>query len=473
MLRDGVKVEYRDSQGNSKIERAKLMDWNNPNNNHFLIVSQLWVAGEQYRKRPDLVGFINGLPLLFIELKAPDQNIKHAFTDNLRDYKDTISQLFWYNGFVMLSNGRDAKVGSITAPWEHFCDWKKISDEEEAGVIDLPTAIRGTCEKSRFMDIIENFSIFMESQGGLNKLVAKNHQYLGVNNSMQALQESQTNQGRLGVFWHTQGSGKSASMMFFSQKVLRKIPGNWTFLITTDRTELDNQIYETFQRSKVVTEGHVQATSSKHLRQLLSEDHRFIFTLIHKFNTDEGEIHPVLSERDDIIIITDEAHRSQYDVLAQNMRVALPNAAFLGFTGTPLIKASEERTKEVFGDYVSVYNFRQSIEDKATVPLYYENRIPEVQLTNQHLNEEINQIVDKAMLDSDQETKIERNFSRMYQIVTRDDRLEKIAEDCERLRKKKIALLRKIALLKSCLCMPPVITNHLLRLSAHISRGIA
>ena len=158
MLRDGVKVEYRDSQGNNKIERAKLMDWNNPNNNHFLIVSQLWVAGEQYRKRPDLVGFINGLPLLFIELKAPDQNIKHAFTDNLRDYKDTISQLFWYNGFVMLSNGRDAKVGSVTAPWEHFCDWKKINDEEEPGIVDLPTAIRGTCEKSRFMDIIENFS---------------------------------------------------------------------------------------------------------------------------------------------------------------------------------------------------------------------------------------------------------------------------------------------------------------------------
>ncbi|HDT11379.1 MAG TPA: type I restriction endonuclease subunit R, partial [bacterium] len=235
--------------------------------------------------------------------------------------------------------------------------------------------------------------------------------------------------GRLGVFWHTQGAGKSASMIFFSQKVLRKIPGNWTFVIITDRTELDDQIYKTFRDSGVITEGHVQASSSRHLRQLLSEDHRFIFTLIHKFRTENGQKHPVLSERENIIVITDEAHRSQYDILAQNMREALPNAAFLGFTGTPLIKGEEEKTREVFGDYVSIYNFSQSIADGATVPLYYENRIPEVQLTNEHLNEDLNRLLDEAMLDAEQEKKLEREFSKMYHIVTREDRLEKIAED--------------------------------------------
>jgi len=428
-LKQGIRVNYRDKHGNDKVELAQVIDWNQPDNNHFLFVAQFWVNGDPYRKRADLVGFVNGLPLLFVELKAPHVNVYHAYEDNFRDYRSTIPHLFWYNAFTVLSNGGEAKLGSVSAPWEHFCGWKKISDEDEQGVISLDTLIRGTCEKNRFMDILEHFSIFMEAPGDLVKLLAKNHQYLGVNNAIRAVQKVQQNKGRLGVFWHTQGSGKSASMIFFSQKVLRKIPGNWTFVIITDRTELDDQIYETFQKSGVITEGHVQATSSKHLRKLLKEDHRFLFTLIHKFRTENGEKHPVLSDRDDIIVITDEAHRSQYDTLAMNMRDALPNAAFLGFTGTPLIKGEEERTREVFGDYVSIYNFRQSIEDGATVPLYYENRIPEVQLTNEHLDEDLNKIIDEAMLDQDQERKLERDFSKMYQIVTRDDRLDKIATD--------------------------------------------
>lgn len=432
LLKGGIPVTYRDQDGNDRIERVKVIDWNNPKNNHFLLVSQLWVNGDPYRKRPDLVGFINGLPLLFIELKAPDVGVYHAFNDNFRDYKSTIPQLFWYNAVVILSNGNEAKVGSVTAPWEHFNDWKKIDDESEPGIISLDTVIRAVCTKNRIIDLAENFTIFEEGAGGLHKLVAKNHQFLGVNNAIGAIQRLGENKGRLGVFWHTQGSGKSASMIFFSQKVLRKIPGNWTFIIVTDRQELDNQIYETFQRASVITEDQVQANSSNHLRQLLSEDHRFVFTLIHKFRTENGERHPVLSNRSDIIVITDEAHRSQYATLAQNMRNALPEAAFLGFTGTPLIKGEEERTREVFGDYISIYNFRQSIEDKATVPLYYENRIPEVQLTafgKEHLNDDMYRIIDEAMLDQEQEKKLEREFSRMYQLITRDDRLEKIAFD--------------------------------------------
>jgi len=432
LLKAGIQVTYRDQDGNDRIERVKVIDWNNPENNHFLLVSQLWINGDPYRKRPDLVGFINGIPLLFVELKAPDVGIYHAFNDNFRDYKSTIPQLFWYNAVVILSNGNEAKVGSVTAPWEHFNDWKKIDDESEPGLISLDTVIRAVCTKNRIIDLAENFTIFEEGAGGLQKLVAKNHQFLGVNNAIGAIQRLGKNKGRLGVFWHTQGSGKSASMIFFSQKVLRKIPGNWTFVIVTDRQELDNQIYETFQKAGVITEDQVQANSSNHLRQLLSEDHRFVFTLIHKFRTENGERHPVLSNRSDIIVITDEAHRSQYATLAQNMRNALPEAAFLGFTGTPLIKGEEERTREVFGDYVSIYNFRQSIEDKATVPLYYENRIPELQLTafgKEHLNDDMYRIIDEAMLDQDQEKKLEREFSRMYQLITRDDRLEKIAFD--------------------------------------------
>jgi type I restriction enzyme R subunit len=375
------------------------------------------------------VGFVNGIPLLFVELKAAHKQIQTAFTGNLTDYKDTIPHLFWYNAFVILSNGSEAKVGSITSEWGHFTDWKKINSEGEEGIISLETVLKGTCEPIQFLDIVENFLLFMEVRGGIVKVVPKNHQYLGVGNAMQALQEIKTRTGRLGVFWHTQGSGKSISMIFFSQKVLRKVPGNWTFVLVTDRQELDDQIYKTFASVGAITEGHCQAESSKDLRRLLTEDHRFVFTLIHKFRTEDGSPHPVLSQRDDIIVITDEAHRSQYDTLALNMRNALPNASFLAFTGTPLI-IGEEKTREVFGDYVSIYNFKQSVDDGATVPLYYENRIPELQLKDERVFKEgMDRLLEEAELDEAQENKLEREFSREYHLITRDDRLEKIAED--------------------------------------------
>ncbi|WP_419598452.1 type I restriction endonuclease subunit R, partial [Thiolapillus sp.] len=258
--------------------------------------------------------------------------------------------------------------------------------------------------------------------------LARNHQYLGVNNAIEALKDIKHRAGKLGVFWHTQGSGKSVSMICFAQKVLRNVPGNWTFVVITDRQELDSQIYKNFAAAGAVTEKEAQATSSQHLRQLLSEDHRYVFTLIHKFRTEKGEPHPVLSKRDDIIVITDEAHRSQYDTLAMNMRTALPNASFIAFTGTPLI-VGEEKTREVFGDYVSVYDFRQSVEDGATVPLYYENRIPELQLTNENLNEDMEALLEAAELDEAQEKKLEREFARQYHLITREDRLEAVAKD--------------------------------------------
>ncbi len=430
LLKDGVKAPISDPSGEGEtVEVLQVIDWENPENNDFLAVSQCWITGEMYTKRPDVIGFINGLPLLLMEFKRIDTSIFAAYHDNIRDYKDTIPNLFWYNAFIILSNGTDSKVGSLTANWEHFAEWKRIEHEAEQHKVSLETMLRGLCHPQRLLDIIENFTLFMEVQGGLIKLIAKNHQYLGVNNAIAALQQIESNRGKLGVFWHTQGSGKSVSMIFFAQKVLRKIPGNWSFVLVTDRKELDDQIYKNFaSASSVVTEEGVHAENIKHLRQLLQADHRYIFTLIQKFQTKGGEKHPVLSDRSDIIVITDEAHRSQYNTLALNMRTALPNAAFIAFTGTPLI-VGEEKTREVFGDYVSVYDFKQSISDGATVPLYYENRVPKLQLTNEELNEDLAQILESAELDEAQEAKIEREFAREYHLITRDERLETIAED--------------------------------------------
>ncbi len=428
LLKDGIKISFRSASKEEVTEVVKIIDWENPANNEFFLASQFWITGDMYTRRADLVGFVNGIPLLFIELKACHKALKSAYDDNLTDYKTAIPQVFWYNGFIILSNGSKARIGSLTALWEHFSEWKRINSEGEKGIVSLETMLRGTCEPSRLLDLVENFAIFMEARGGYIKLTAKNHQYLGVNNTFEALQKLGENKGRLGVFWHTQGSGKSVSMIYFAQKVLRKLPGHWTFLIVTDRDELDQQIYKNFAYSDATTEVECQAESGAHLKQLLKEDHRYIFTLIQKFHTEKGQRYPVISERSDIIVMTDEAHRSQYDIFAMNMRSALPNAAFIGFTGTPLM-IGEQKTRQVFGDYVSIYNFQQSIEDGATVPLFYENRIPELQLTNEQLNTDMETILENAELDERQERKFEREFAREYHLITRDDRLERIAED--------------------------------------------
>ena len=268
-----------------------------------------------------------------------------------------------------------------------------------------------------------------------------NHQYLGVNRAIAALQsplsqhwergsggEGRSPSRRLGVFWHTQGSGKSISMLFFAQKLLRCIPGNWTFLLVTDRQELDDQIYKLFASAGVLAEERTPAESAAHLRRLLAEDHRYVVTLIQKFRAERFQTHPKLSDRADIIVITDEAHRTRYDIFARSMRDALPSASFIGFTGTPLL-VGEEKTREVFGDYVSIDNFQQSREDGATVPLYYEHRIPELQRANPDLNTDMERLLDEAALDEAQESRLEREFAREYHLITRDERLDTIAAD--------------------------------------------
>lgn len=431
LLRDGAKVTFTDDDGGRETQTVRFIDWRNPASNDFLAVSQLWITGPLHTRRTDIVCFVNGIPLVLLELKASHKSAKEAYDKNLSDYRDTIPQLFTPNGLVILSTGSETKVGSSFAPWERFGEWKKVADEEEPGVVSLETAIRGLCEPARLLDAIENFVAYLERPGGLIKVLAQNHQVLGVNAALRALRDERTREGKLGVFWHTQGSGKSLSMLFFTQKVLRREPGNWTFVMVTDRQELDDQLYGDFKDAGVV-EGHLQAGSSAQLRQLLGEDHRYVFTLIHKFRTDRNQPMPVCSDREDIIVITDEAHRTQYSTLALNMRQALPNASFLGFTGTPLIAGEVERTREVFGDYVSTYNFRDSIADGATVPLYYENRIPELQIINESFDEELTQILEDAELDEQQERALSRRFTADYQLITRPARLQRIAADLVR-----------------------------------------
>lgn len=428
LIKNGVPVEHLNDKNEHVTERVKLVDWVNVGNNDFFLASQFWIAGEMYTRRGDLIGFVNGIPLLFIELKASHKNLKKAFDDNLRDYKTAIPQVFWYNGLVVLSNGSQSRVGTISAAWDHFSEWKRINDEGEKGIVSLETMVRAVCAKDRLLDIVENYVLFKEEKSGPIKILAKNHQYLGVEKAIHAFHAMNRNKGRLGVFWHTQGSGKSISMIFFSQKILRKIPGNWTFVVVTDRTELDDQIYKNFVRCGAIRGKQERAESSEDLRRLLGEDHRFVFTTIQKFRTEKGKPHPVVSNRPDIVVMTDEAHRTQYDTFAMNMRNALPHAGFIGFTGTPLI-AAEEKTKEVFGDYVSVYNFKQAVDDKATVRLFYENRKPKVQLVNLSLNEDIQRILEDAELDEAEQRKFEREFSKEYQLITREDRLDDVARD--------------------------------------------
>lgn len=433
LLKNGVKVEYHDSDGHRTHGKVQLIDWRNPKKNDFFMAKQFWISGDMYKRRADLVGYINGIPLVFIELKAAHQKIKDAYRDNLTDYKDAIPQVFWYNALIILSNGSEAKVGSMTSTWEYFNDWKRINDENEQGVIDVDTLLQGICDPEKLLDIIENFILFTQVGGKPVKIFPKNHQYLGVSNVYDKFENIREHEGKLGVFWHTQGSGKSVSMMALSQKVLRMNPGNWTFVIVTDRNDLDDQIYKNFADAGIVTESEqrVRALSGDDLKNKLSnEDHRFLFTTIHKFNTKPGEKYPQLSERDDVIVITDEAHRTEYGTYALNMRHALPNASFIGFTGTPLMGKSDEKTKEVFGDYVSVYDFAQSVEDKATVPLYYENRLKKLKFADKEkFEKELVELIDKAELDTDQEEKLEREFAQEKQLIVREDRLEAVAED--------------------------------------------
>lgn len=431
LLVDGVEVSYQDDKGVLQKKRLKVFDFANPENNHFRAVRQLEVVGKLYNRRPDVVGFVNGIPLVFFELKAHHTDLRHAYDDNLRDYKDTIPELLHCNAFIILSNGPEARVGTVTSPYKFFLEWKRIEEDDEAKV-ELEPLLHGICDKKRLLDILENFLLFDGSGDGVIKLMAKNHQYIGVNKVVDQARNLQDLKQKLGVFWHTQGSGKSYSMVFICQKILRKFGGGITFLIVVDRSELENQLYDTFTGVGAVTDKQVRAKSRVHLRELLAGNHRYIFTLIHKFsiNPKKEQEYPLITERDNIIVISDEAHRTQGGTFARNMRFSgIPNATYLGFTGTPIIKEEEHLTEQIFGGYVSVYDFKRAIDDGATLPLRYLNRGEKLDIQNPDLDERMAKIINDEDLDDDQRRKLEREFNRDYPILTSEDRLDAIAKD--------------------------------------------
>ncbi len=485
LIRDGVPVSYRNAQGQLSYAQAAVIDFRIAANNRFLVVRELKLTGlrtPNYNRRADLVCFVNGLPLVFIELKAVYKNIRAGFDGNLRDYMDehVVAHAFHHNAFLIVSNGHNARFGSITSTWEHFGEWKRLH-ENDAGNVAAEVLLNGMLAKDRLLDILENFILFDASKAGaVRKVVARNHQMLGVNQAvasvlrqealkrefptgqrlthrtielpsvdadnaandglapgpmaaepepqyLQIIERAHQDLGRLGVVWHTQGSGKSYSMAFFAEKVRRTVPGNFTFVLMTDRDDLDSQIYKTFVGCGVADEQAPRASSGAALKQLLSENHRYVFSLIHKFNQEVAPDAPY-SKRDDIIVVSDEAHRTQSGKLARNMRMALPNAAFIGFTGTPLFK-HDHLTKRIFGEYVSRYDFKRSEEDGATVKLVYENRGEKLGLAKLDLNDRISAAVDAADLDPDQTALLERLLGKDYEVITADERLDQVATD--------------------------------------------
>ena len=490
LIRSGVPMEYRDAQGRRKSTRVRVIDFDNASgSNRFLAVRELKLTGVRtpnYNRRADLVCFVNGLPLVFVELKAVYKNIREGFDDNLSDYMDenVIAHAFHHNAFLIVSNGDRARYGSITSEWDHFAEWKRL-DEEDKGSLEAEVLLNGMLAHDRLLDIIENFILFDESKpGATRKVIARNHQVLGVNRAVASvarqeelklefppgqrlrhrvvelpletrtpvehlptlpmvaepapppygirrpvdiIERAHPELGRIGVFWHTQGSGKSYSMAFFAEKVRRRLEGNFTFLLMTDRNDLDGQIYRTFVGCSIADNNTPRAASGDDLEKRLKENHRYVFSLIHKFNKDVDPKQPY-SERDDIIVISDEAHRTQAGRLARNMRLALPNAAFIGFTGTPLFK-QDEITKRIFGDYVSRYDFKRSEEDGATVKLVYENRGEKLGVARTDLNDRIAAKVEEAELDPDQEALLDKLLGQDYEVITADERLDKIAAD--------------------------------------------
>ncbi len=431
LLTQGVKVRFQNDKNELITKTLRVFDFDVPLNNEFIAVRQLEVVGELYNRRPDVVGFVNGIPLVFFELKAHHTDLAYAYTDNLTDYKSTIPALFHCNAFVVLSNGTDARVGTITSPYKFFMEWKRIEEDDE-GVVHMDTMLRGTCEPHRLLDLFENFLLFDGEGAAVTKIMAKNHQFIGVNKVVDKARNIDELRGKLGVFWHTQGSGKSYSMVFLTQKILRKFGGGYTFLIVVDRSELENQLYDTFTGVGAVTEQNVRAKSRDHLRTLLAENHRYVFSLIHKFsfNPNTESEYPLITERHNIIVISDEAHRTQGGKFAQNMRFkGIPNASYLGFTGTPIIKDELEYTKNIFGEYVSVYDFKRAIVDGATLPLRYLNRGEKLGIENPDLDVRMAQIIESEDLDDDQRKKLQREFARDYPILTSQARLDAIAKD--------------------------------------------
>jgi len=432
MLTQGVKIGIRDKSGEEKGRLAKIYDFENPQNNEFLVVNQLAIQGIEKVRRPDIVVFVNGIPLVIFELK--NTTLENATTysafQQLQEYKKDIPEIFKYNQILVIGDLLEAKHGTISSSWEWFSVWKGIESEDEKndGISELEILTRGIFHKTRLLDIIENFIIFeADSERDTSKYTKKMglyHQYFGVNKAVNETLRAAKPRGnkKIGVFWHTQGSGKFLSMVFYTNKAKRleelKSP---TFVFLTDRRDLDGQFYRTFLRSGYPSAKQTEDIKDlkKKLREAAGE---LIFTTIQKFDTEYEE----LSDRKNIIVIVDEAHRSQYAKFAANVRVALPNASFMGITGTPISLRNRE-TRLVFGEHISEYKINQAVLDGATVPIYYEGRLVPLHLANQFIDEEFEDLVGEIGFEIKESYK--RKWARLEQAVGAKDRLDKVAKD--------------------------------------------
>lgn len=450
-LTEGIDIEcFIDNE--IKYKTVRIVDFNNPDNNNFLVLNQLTVTENKHNRRPDIVIFINGLPIAVIELKNPageNATIKGAF-NQLQTYKREIPSLFHYNQILIVSDGITSRFGTLTANWERFMPWRTIDGETIApkGTAELEVMIRGIFPKETILDILRYFIVFETGGETINKKMAGYHQYHAVNKAIKCSIQATSNQGdkKVGVVWHTQGSGKSLTMTFYAAKIAQQPElNNPTLIVLTDRNDLDDQLFTTFSNSiDLLRQTPTQAESRQQLKEYLSNKASggIIFTTIQKFAPDTGEEYPVLSERSNIIFIADEAHRSQYGLKAKKedeayfsygyakyVRDGLPNASFLGFTGTP-IEQVDKNTPALFGNYIDIYDIQRAVEDEATKKIYYESRLAKINLNESQrpiINTEFEEITESE--ESTTKEKLKSKWARLEALVGAESRLEQIASD--------------------------------------------
>jgi len=451
LLVDGVPVDYRSADGGVRHDQARLIDFANPDANDWLACNQVTVTDGKYNRRPDVVLFLNGIPIATLELKnAADENatILKAW-QQLQTYKQEIPLLFVYNGALGISDGLDARGGTLSADFERFAPWRSTDGVDLApkGIPMLETQLRGMFDRRRLLDLLQHFIVFEDDGESLVKKLAAYHQYFAVNKAVECTLQATEVEGdrRIGVVWHTQGSGKSLSMVFYAGKVIRHPQmENPTVVVVTDRNDLDDQLFTTFARCEdLLRQAPVQARDRHHLRQLLSVNSGgVVFTTIQKFQPEErGDGLPVLTDRRNVVVIADEAHRSQYGFsaklvegevvygYAKHMRDALPNASYIGFTGTP-VEAGDRSTPAVFGDYIDVYDIQRAVEDNATVPIYYEARLAKLALDEEEkpkVDEEFEDVTEgeEEMVKS----KLRSKWARLEAMVGAEHRLDLVARD--------------------------------------------
>ena len=441
-LTDGIDVQFRNKEGRDIHNKVWLFDFDNPDNNDWLVVNQFTIVENHVNRRPDMIVFVNGLPLGIVELKNPadeSATVKGAY-NQIQTYKAQVPTIFNYNEAVLISDGAEAKLGTVGSPWERFTPWRTIDGDDlaPAAMPQLETLIRGVFDKRRFLDLIRHFNVFEEDAGKVTKKMAAYHQYHAVNKAVEETVRASSPKGdkRIGVVWHTQGSGKSLSMTFYAGKIiLHPEMENPTLVVITDRNDLDDQLFRTFSLSKdLLRQTPQQAKDRKHLKELLSvASGGVIFTTAQKFAPEKDETqYPLLSDRRNIVVIADEAHRSQYDFIdgfARHIRDGLPKASFIGFTGTP-IELADRNTQAVFGDHISIYDIEQAVEDKTTVKIYYEGRLAKIDLDAQErpkIDPKFEDITESE--EQTEKSKLKQKWSRLEAMVGTEKRLKLVAED--------------------------------------------